>query len=98
MTTTMTMMLVTLTIVAGASLMLNVYQWAERRAERKQTDRLIADAALLENRLDEIQKRFENEKLHTEWAIGRLKDQQAVIDQLKQNIMPKRSHKKGGAQ
>lgn len=90
MTATMTMMLVTLTIVAGASLMLNVYQWAERRAERKQTDRLIADAALLEKKLDEIQKRFENEKLHTEWAIGRLKDQQAVIDQLKQNIMPKR--------
>lgn len=84
-------MTITLLIIAAASIALNVFQFMERRAERKNTDSLIADAALLEDKLANLQGKFDNQKLHTEWAIGRLKDQQAVIDQLKQNIMPKKT-------
>lgn len=82
MTTTMTLMLVTLAIVAGASLLLNGYQWAERRNERKETDKLIANAARLEDKVDDLQTKYDNEVLHKNWAIGRIKDQQAVIDRL----------------
>jgi hypothetical protein len=86
-------MLVTAIILACASLMLNVYQWAERRVERKEANRFVADAARLESRCQDLKKSFDNEKLHTEWAIGRIKDQQAVIDQLKHNLTPKRVYK-----
>ena len=78
----MTLMLVTAIILACASLMLNVYQWAERKAERKETNKLIADGALLEDKVNDLQTKYDNEVLHKNWAIGRIKDQQAVIDRL----------------
>lgn len=78
----MTLMLVTAIILACASLMLNVYQWAEGKAERKETNKLIADGALLEDKVNDLQTKYDNEVLHKNWAIGRIKDQQAVIDRL----------------
>lgn len=93
MTTTMT---ITLLIIAAASIALNVYQFMERRAERRSTDKLIADGAVLEERLAKMTELYNNEVLHKEWAIGRIKDQQAVIDQLKSGVMPRKpSYKKG---
>ena len=86
-------MTITLLIITAASIALNVFQFMERRAERKQHHGLIAEAARLEDSYNELKATYENEKLHKEWAIGRIKDQQAVIDQLKSNIMPKRTYK-----
>ena len=79
MTTSMT---ITLLIIAAASIALNVFQWMERKMERKDTDKLIADAALLEEKHEKLTKVYQNEKLHREWAVGRIQDQQAVIDRL----------------
>lgn len=89
----MTIILLTLLIMAISSLMLNVYQWAERSAERKEANQFVADAARLEDKCQDLEESYNNEKLHREWAVGRIQDQQAVIDQLKQNIMPKRVYK-----
>ena len=75
-------MTITLLIIAAASIALNVFQYMERREERKETDKLIADAALLEDKHDKLVKTYQNEKLHREWAVGRIQDQQAVIDRL----------------
>ena len=86
MTTTMT---ITLLIIAVASLALNGYQCAERRIERKETSRLIAEGAVLEAKYSELKGVYDNERLHKEWAIGRIKDQQAVIDQLKAGASPR---------
>lgn len=75
-------MTITLLIIAAASIALNVFQWMERKMERKETDKLIAEAALLEDKHDKLTKVYQNEKLHREWAVGRIQDQQAVIDRL----------------
>ena len=75
-------MTITLLIIAAASIALNVFQWMERKMERKDTDKLIADAALLEEKHEKLTKVYQNEKLHREWAVGRIQDQQAVIDRL----------------
>jgi hypothetical protein len=93
-----TAMLITLLIIAVTSLVLNGYQWAERKVERKESNGFIAQAALLEDKLERLQKTYDNEVLHKNWAIGRIKDQQAAIDQLKANmeLRPKRTFKKGG--
>ena len=88
-------MTITLLIVAASSLMLNVYQWAERKAERKGTDKLVADAAQLEYKYNDLLKTYQNEKLHRQWAIGRINDQQAVIDQLKSNKVTYKPRKEG---
>ena len=88
-------MTITLLIVAASSLMLNVYQWAERKAERKETDKLVAYAALLEYKYNDLLKTYQNEKLHRQWAIGRINDQQAVIDQLKSNKVTYKPRKEG---
>ena len=93
MTITMTLMLVTAIILACASLMLNVYQWAERKNERKELAKLISKGARLEDKVNDLQTKYDNEVLHKNWAIGRIKDQQAVIDQLKSNIMSKKAYK-----
>ena len=92
MTTTMT---ITLLIIAAASIALNVFQYMERRAEKKGTEKLVADGAILEERLAKLTDVYNNEVLHKEWAIGRIKDQQAVIDQLKAGVMPRKPYKKG---
>ena len=78
-------MTITLLVITAASIALNVFQFMERRIEKKESDRMIGDAALLEDKYNELTATYNNEKLHKEWAIGRIKDQQAVIDQLKQN-------------
>lgn len=78
-----------LLVIAAASLMLNVYQWQEHRIDKKQTDSLIADSARLEAEVKKYTGLYDNEKLHSAWAVGRIKDQQAVIDQLKAGVMPK---------
>ena len=78
-------MLITLLIVAVASLMLNVYQWTERKAEKRENRQMVEELALLESKHQELTDTYNNEKLHREWAMGRIKDQQAVIDQLKSN-------------
>lgn len=78
-------MLITLLIVAAVSLMLNVYQWAEHKAEKRENRQMVEELALLEAKHHELTDTYNNEKLHREWAMGRIKDQQAVIDQLKSN-------------
>ena len=87
-------MTITLLIIAAASIALNVFQWMERKMERKETDRLIADAALLEEKHDKLTKVYQNEKLHREWAVGRIQDQQAVINKLTSINKPKRQQPK----
>lgn len=89
----MTTMTITLLIIAVASLMLNVYQWQERRIERKEANKMIADAALLGDKYNKLTATYENEKLHKEWAIGRIKDQQSVIDRLKAIGTPAKAKK-----
>ena len=89
MTTTMT---ITLLIITAASIALNVFQYMERRIERKNTDVYIAENAGLNTKYQSLLKTYNNEKLHKEWAIGRIKDQQACIDQLRQGKI-KRTYK-----
>lgn len=91
MTTTMT---ITLLVIAAASIAMNVLQWRERKAERAEHNKTIANAAKLENKLDELRADYENECNHRAWAIGRIKDQQAVIDQLKANNKKSKQYKK----
>ena len=86
MTKTMT---ITLLIITAASIALNVFQLMERKGEKKELNKLVADGALLEQEHKKLTAVYENEKLHKEWAIGRIKDQQAVIEQLKMNIVPR---------
>ena len=87
MTTTTT---ITLLIIAASSIALNVFQWMERKMERKETNRLVAEAALLERDHEKLVKTYQNEKLHREWAVGRIQDQQAVINKLTSINKPKR--------
>lgn len=82
-------MTITLLIITAASIALNVFQFMERKGEKKELNRLVADGALLEQEHKKLTAVYENEKLHKEWAIGRIKDQQAVIEQLKMNIVPR---------
>jgi hypothetical protein len=82
-------MTITLLIITAASIALNVFQLMERKGEKKELNRLVADGALLEQEHKKLTAVYENEKLHKEWAIGRIKDQQAVIEQLKMNIVPR---------
>ena len=81
---------ITLLIIAVACAAMNVLQYIERRIERNETNRIIAKAARLEHERDEMESKFNNEKLHREWAIGRIKDQDKVIKQLERNIKPRR--------
>ena len=86
MTTTMT---ITLLIITAASIALNVFQLMERKGEKKELNKLVEKGALLEQEHQKLTAVYNNEKLHKEWAIGRIKDQQAVIEQLKMNIVPR---------
>lgn len=80
-----TAILITLTIIAVTSLLMNGAQWVERKIERKETEKFIREGARLEKELADVQAVLDNERLHVSWAKGRIKDQQAVIDQLKAN-------------
>ena len=88
-------MLITLLIVAVASLMLNVYQWTEHKVEKRENRQMVEELALLESKHQELTDTYNNEKLHREWAMGRIKDQQAVIDQLKSNKVTYKPRKEG---
>ena len=81
---------ITLLIIAISCAVMNVLQYIERRIERKETNRIIAKAARIERERDEMESKYNNEKLHREWAIGRIKDQDKVIKQLERNIKPRR--------
>jgi hypothetical protein len=81
---------ITLIIFAVACSAMNVLQYMERRIERNETNRIIAKAARIERERDEMEASYKNEKLHREWAIGRIKDQDKVIKQLERNIRPRR--------
>ena len=83
-------MTITLLIIAASSIALNVFQFMERKMERKETNRLVAEAALLERDHEKLVKTYQNEKLHREWAVGRIQDQQAVINKLTSINKPKR--------
>lgn len=83
-------MTITLLIIAASSIALNVFQFMERIAERKETNRLVAEAALLERDHEKLVKTYQNEKLHREWAVGRIQDQQAVINKITSINKPKR--------
>ena len=81
---------ITLLIIAISCAVMNVLQYIERRIERKETNRIIAKAARIERERDEMESKYNNEKLHREWAIGRIKDQDKVIKQLERNYKPRR--------
>lgn len=81
---------ITLLIIAISCGAMNILQYMERRTERNETNRIIAKAARLERERDEMEASYKNEKLHREWAIGRIKDQDKVIKQLERNIKPRR--------
>lgn len=87
-------MTITLLIIAASSIALNVFQYMERKMERKETNRLVAEAALLERDHEKLVKTYNNEKLHREWAVGRIQDQQAVIDRLSSLTKKPRTTKK----
>ena len=74
---------ITLLILAAASLAFNGYQWAERRAERRDANAFIAKGARMEVELDKTKSELANEVNHREWAIGRIKDQQVLISGLR---------------
>ena len=80
-----TAMLITLTIIAVTSLLMNGAQWVERRVERKDTERIIREGARLDEELKSLTATYNNEVLHRQWAVGRIQDQQAIINQLKAN-------------
>ena len=93
-----------LIVLAVASIALNVLQWMERRADKrecrtavedaqKENSRLVADAALLESRYSELKADYDNEVEHRRWAIGRIKDQQTVIRQLERGAKPRKQRK-----
>lgn len=86
-------MTITLLIITAASIALNVFQFMERRIEKKEVNKLVEKSALLEQEHQKLTADYINEKLHKEWAIGRIKDQQAVIDQLKSGIPSKKTFK-----
>ena len=86
-------MTITLLIIAAVSIALNVFQYMERKMERKEFKQLIKEGADLETQLVNLKDEYQNEVHHKEWAIGRIKDQQAVIDQLKKGVMPKKTRK-----
>ena len=86
-------MQITLAIIAVASIALNIIQGMGNWMERKQQTQLIKDAALLEEKHLKLEETYKNEKLHREWAIGRIQDQQAVIDQLRGNLAQKKPKK-----
>ena len=86
-------MTITLLIIAVASIALNVFQYMERRIEQRDTRTFIEENVLINEQLADIKEKYQNEIHHKEWAIGRIKDQQAVIDQLKKGVMPKKSRK-----
>lgn len=88
MTTAIT---ITLLVLAIASMMCNAVQYKEREIERKEANANIATLAKMEVELAEAKEKYENEVLHSKWAIGRIKDQQATIDKLK-TIQPKKYH------
>lgn len=79
MTTTIT---ITLLVLAIASLMCNAVQYQERRIERKETNGYIKTLAQMESELAEVRETYLNEKNHREWAIGRIKDQDALVKNL----------------
>ena len=87
-------MTITLLVITAASIALNVFQLMERTNERKQTNKLVAEGARLEDKVNELQKKYENEVLHKNWAIGRIKDQQAVIDKLSAVTSPAKKNYK----
>lgn len=83
------MVMTFLIVLAVASVCINILQWIERRGERAEQRRIIAQGAALEHKLDEVQALYDNEVKHREWAIGRIKDQQKVINQLERNYKPR---------
>lgn len=82
-----------LIVLAVASVCINILQWIERKGERSEQRRIIAEGAALEHKLEEVTALYENEVEHRRWAIGRIKDQQTVIRQLEKGIKPKRARK-----
>jgi uncharacterized membrane protein YhiD involved in acid resistance len=78
----MTAIIITIVVVSVAG---NVAQMIARRNARKETDGYISELAKMEAKMDDLYAKYENEENHRKWAIGRIKDQQAVIDQLKSN-------------
>lgn len=82
-------MTIALIIIAAASIVMNVVLWLDKKAARKECNQFIADNAALELRLNELTQKYDNEVKHREWAIGRIKDQQNVINQLERNYKPR---------
>lgn len=84
-----TTIIITLLVIAATSIAINIIQRIERNGEKKDAEKsaheLIKESARLEADLEQVKADLENEENHRKWAIGRIKDQQAVIDQLKSN-------------
>lgn len=99
-TVTMTAVIIALAIIAVVSIAYNVKQHYEIKAEKQEAheagQEFVKANAKLEVELEEMKAKYENECNHRAWAIGRIKDQQAVIDQLKSNKVAYKPRKEGG--
>ena len=75
-----------LAVAAGGGIMSSVVQWRSRKDERREYQQWIKANAALELERDELQSKYDNERKHTSWAIGRIKDQSATIRSLEQML------------
>ena len=75
-----------LAVAAGGGIMSSVVQWRSRKDERREYQQWIKANASLELERDELQAKYDNERRHTSWAIGRIKDQSASIRSLEKML------------
>jgi len=59
-------MTITLLIIAAASIALNVFQYMERKMERKDTRTFIEENVLINEQLADIKEKYQNEIHHKE--------------------------------
>lgn len=71
---TSTEIIITLAIVAGMAVAAAIMQWSAMRNTRRENMHWLKENARLENELADVTAKYENEKQHTSWAIGRVKD------------------------
>lgn len=75
--------IIVLTAVSAASIALNIGQCKERQHCQAETNEFIKDAAKLELELATVKDELDNERQHREWAIGRIKDKDILINGLR---------------
>lgn len=75
-----------LAVAAGGGIMSSVVQWRSRKEDREEYQQWIKANAALEAERDDLQMKLDNERRHTSWAKGRIKDQSATIRSLERML------------